>query len=131
MTREETKQVLAILRTAYPRFYERYSKEELCIAVNLWFAALQEFSFENEIRPALKEVVQNLKFPPTVADLVEAARSKKPEPLDGMAEMDRKYSRNVQNWHKRQSRGEHIRIKKQENTKCKTEHAAQERGDVQ
>ncbi len=105
MNREQTKQLLAILQTAYPKFYANQKLEEMQQTVNLWYAALQHCEFESEIKPALKILVQSLKFPPTIADMMQAVQQTKEEPLDEMAENDRLYRQKVSDWHKRKNIG--------------------------
>lgn len=74
MTRDETKKILAVLKTAYPYFYGKQTDAELSAAVNLWYAALGEFEY-SFISAGLKTLVRTAKFPPTVAGVLEAAKS--------------------------------------------------------
>ena len=68
MTRDETVTILGILKTSYPNFYKDMSKSEMYNTIAIWSEM-----FENDdlrlVKVAVKELVQTLKFPPTIADI--------------------------------------------------------------
>lgn len=72
MTRDEAKKLLAILKTAYPYFYNKQTDAEASAAVNLWAAALRDYEYRH-INSGLGRLVQTSKFPPTVAEVIESA----------------------------------------------------------
>lgn len=73
MTRDEVKKLLAVLKTAYPYFYNKQPNAELSATINLWYAALKEFDYEF-INGGLKNLIQTSKYPPTVAEVLESAK---------------------------------------------------------
>lgn len=70
MDREQAIVVLKLLKTAYPRFYTDITKEEAENMVALW---VDMFRHEDPtlVLLAVKELINTLKFPPTVADVKE------------------------------------------------------------
>lgn len=68
MTRDETVTILGILKTSYPNFYKDMSKNEMYNTIAIWSEM-----FENDdlrlVKVSVKELVQTLKFPPTIADI--------------------------------------------------------------
>lgn len=68
MTRDETVTILGILKTSYPNFYKDMSKNEMYNTIAIWSEM-----FENDdlslVKVAVKELIQMLKFPPTIADI--------------------------------------------------------------
>lgn len=70
MTREETKAILNILRTNYSNFYKNTTKEEAEKIIDLWSTMLaDEASYL--VTEAVKVLIRSLKYPPTIADVVE------------------------------------------------------------
>lgn len=73
MTRDETKVVFAILRTAFPAFYSKCTAEDLRLAIDLWeemFAA----DDVNIVKYALHKIISTAKFPPTIGEVKETMR---------------------------------------------------------
>jgi len=70
MTRQETKDLMAILKAAYPNFYKDISKEEAKAAVDLWTTIFSDTPAKLVIE-AVKSLICTLKYPPTIADVKE------------------------------------------------------------
>lgn len=70
MTRQETKDLMAILKAAYPNFYKDISKEEAKAAVDLWATIFSDTPVKLVIE-AVKSLICTLKYPPTIADVKE------------------------------------------------------------
>lgn len=70
MTRQETAKIMSVLKTAYPRYYDSKSQEEIKAAINLWTTMLSEYSYEL-VAGAVKALIATCKFPPTIADVNE------------------------------------------------------------
>lgn len=85
MSREETKQFLAMLKAAYPHFYAKQSDAELSAAINLWAAALASFNKEH-VMAGFMPLVQGCKFPPSVAEVIAAAKESVPDKMDILAQ---------------------------------------------
>lgn len=88
MTRNETLQVLSILRAAYPTFYGKFQKHELENIVALWTEMFENDDF-GIVKYALKELIAtHTDFPPDIAALkgkmkeIVAAATNKPAPSD-------------------------------------------------
>lgn len=75
MTREETTGMLTLLKTAYPGFYAKKSKDELNLILNLWS---EMFETDNAVlvRLALKELISShAGYPPDIATVKEKIRT--------------------------------------------------------
>lgn len=74
MTIDETKQILSILKIAYPNFYKDLKAEEANQIVSLWSSM---FADDNSkiVTEAVKALMCTLKFPPTIADVKEKIHS--------------------------------------------------------
>lgn len=74
MKREEVIAILGIMRTAYPRFYANMKKDELLETVDLWY---EMFKDDNSliVTSAVKKLITQLEFPPTIADVKKAMYS--------------------------------------------------------
>lgn len=87
MTREESTMILGILKTAYPNFYKTMTKEEAYGTIELWADM-----FVNEdakiVTIAVKELINNFKFPPTIADVKDQIVKLTMERTDLTAEWD-------------------------------------------
>lgn len=75
MTRQETAQILAILKTAYPTYYRGFKDAELVAIVNLW----TEMFAEDDVRlvgAAVKAVIASDTngFPPNIGTIKERMR---------------------------------------------------------
>lgn len=70
MTKDETAKIMAVFKTAYPRYYAAQTETEAKAAVNLWAAMLEEYpaALAGE---AAKAIIAVSKYPPTIADMVE------------------------------------------------------------
>lgn len=68
MTTEETTKVLSVLKAAYPNFYRNITKQEAIETINLYSEM-----FKNDdgkvVIIAVKELINTLQFPPTIADI--------------------------------------------------------------
>lgn len=70
MTINETAKIMAVLKVAYPRYYQGQTSEEVRRAVSLWDSMLKDYTYEL-ISKAVKALIATEKFPPTVADVIE------------------------------------------------------------
>jgi len=69
MTRDETLQILALLRASYPAFYSKFQKRELESIASLWAEMFEHDDF-NITKYALKELIAtHTGFPPDIAAL--------------------------------------------------------------
>lgn len=69
MTRDETLQILALLRASYPAFYSKFGKSELEGIANLWTEMFEHDDF-NIVKCALKELISSHSgYPPDIAAL--------------------------------------------------------------
>ena len=72
MTKEETTQILAILKAAYPAFYKGQTQEELSGAVSIWHSMLLDLDYEL-ITKATQRIIATNKFAPSIAEMRAAA----------------------------------------------------------
>lgn len=70
MTIDETKAILAIMKTAYPNFYKNITREEAEQIVDLWSQMFADDS-PKLVTESVKSLICSLKFPPTIADVKE------------------------------------------------------------
>lgn len=69
MTREETSQMLTILKAAYPNFYSRMSAKDGLATLNLWAEMFAEEDV-NVVRYSLKRLIETHSgFPPDIAEV--------------------------------------------------------------
>lgn len=68
MNKEEIIAIFKILKVAYPRFYIDISKEDMIKTINLWLEMFQNNN-KQDITKAIKELICELEFPPTIADV--------------------------------------------------------------
>lgn len=73
MTKQETAKMMAVLKTAYPRYYAGKSESEQREAWNLWHMMLGEYEY-GVVAAAVKALIATLKYPPTIADVTEKIR---------------------------------------------------------
>lgn len=66
MTKEETIAILAIIKTAYPRFYSDMDETSAKATINLWASMFQEDELET-VKLALYKLISTSEFPPTIA----------------------------------------------------------------
>lgn len=68
MNKDEIIMILGTIKVAYPRFYSNFSQEDIRKTIDLW-----EEMFKNDnkqdISKALKELIGELEFPPSIADI--------------------------------------------------------------
>ena len=70
MNREETKEILKVLRVGYPNFYKDLKKPEADEIIDLWSTMFASEPVKIVIE-AVKSLMCTLKFPPTIADVKE------------------------------------------------------------
>lgn len=70
MNREETKEILKVLRVGYPNFYKELKKPEADEIIDLWSTMFASEPVKIVIE-AVKSLMCTLKFPPTIADVKE------------------------------------------------------------
>lgn len=70
MDREETKTILRILRIGYPNFYKDLKKAEADEIIDLWATMFSDDPVQAVVG-AVKSLMCDLKFPPTIADVKE------------------------------------------------------------
>jgi hypothetical protein len=70
MTRIETAAVLAVIKTAYPRYYDNKTKKELEETISLWQTMLEEYPAA-VVTGAVKALIAVNKFPPAIAEVIE------------------------------------------------------------
>lgn len=99
MTREEVKTLLAALKAAYPHFYAKHSGAELKAAVDIWAVALAEYPSEH-IMGGVKTLVQQCRYPPTVAEVIGAAKQSAPNLLHQLSGAAAAYREQNPNWAK-------------------------------
>lgn len=68
MTREEIIVILKILKTSYPNFYKDMTKEDMVNTISIWSEMFENDNL-NLVKVSVKELIQTLKFPPTIADI--------------------------------------------------------------
>ena len=73
MTKKETLQLLTILKTVYPKFFISTDVEELKVQAETWYLILGNENFET-VKQATLNLIKTLKFPPTIADVLESLR---------------------------------------------------------
>ena len=70
MDTRETMKMMAVLKAAYPRYYQGLGQEELRQAAALWETMLGEYPYET-VSKAVKALIATMKFVPTIADVIE------------------------------------------------------------
>ncbi|MDL2324038.1 hypothetical protein LJC61_02645 [Ruminococcaceae bacterium OttesenSCG-928-A16] len=76
MTRDETKQLLALITAAYPYYYAKKTAEELTLAVDVWAVALADYP-ASYISVGLTPLLQTSEYPPTIAAVINSAQEEK------------------------------------------------------
>ena len=79
MTAEETRKMLRLLRTAYPRFYQDLDAERVGDVIDLWREMFEVDKFDH-VYSAVKEYIKTEKFPPTIADIYAVVEEKRNHP---------------------------------------------------
>lgn len=72
MTRSEVKQLLALIKAAYPNHYKGQSDDDLRAAVNVWYLALEDHD-ATFIGAGIKRLLQTSVYPPVPADVIKSA----------------------------------------------------------
>ena len=70
MTNTETAAVLAVIKTAYPRYYESKTKRELQETISLWQTMLAEYA-PSVVNAAVKSIIATTKLHPSNAQIKE------------------------------------------------------------
>lgn len=70
MDTKETAAVLAVIKTAYPKYYDNKTEKELKDTVSLWQAMLAEYQSQI-VTSAVKALIATNKYPPTIAEVIE------------------------------------------------------------
>ena len=68
MNREEIIAILKVLKVAYPRFYNNITKEDMLKTIDLWGEMFKNDS-KQDITRAVKELICELEFPPSIAEI--------------------------------------------------------------
>ena len=68
MDKSECKNTLALIQTAYPRFYVNSTRQDLINAINLWHEMFKKDRFEDVIGAVKSLIAKNL-FPPTISEV--------------------------------------------------------------
>lgn len=68
MTREETKLLMQILSTAYPKTYKSMGREEMLDQLNLWEMMFCGYDFA-VVKQACTDYIKANEYPPTIAGL--------------------------------------------------------------
>ncbi|MBN3403557.1 hypothetical protein EXN54_19480 [Clostridium botulinum] len=71
MTLEETIKILSIIKAAYPQWAKDLKASDAKMMVTLWNDMLQDYEY-NLVQVAIKKVIATNKFPPSVAEVIEA-----------------------------------------------------------
>ena len=66
--KSECKNILALIQTAYPRFYVNSTRQDLINAINLWHEMFKENKFDDVI-DAVKSLIAEKLFPPTISEI--------------------------------------------------------------
>ncbi|GAA0081335.1 replicative helicase loader/inhibitor [Clostridium sp. CTA-6] len=71
MTREETITILSIIKAAYPQWARGLTKTDADMMITLWSSMLEEHEYKL-VQVAIKKIIATNKFPPSVAEVIEA-----------------------------------------------------------
>jgi len=71
MTPEETIKILSIIKAAYPQWARDLKPTDAKAMVNLWSSMLEDYPY-NVVQVAIKKIIATNKFPPSVAEVIEA-----------------------------------------------------------
>jgi hypothetical protein len=85
MTRQEIVKILTIIKCSYPNFYKGQTELEAKQTVMTWEIMLKDYQAPL-IEAAVKALVLTLKFPPTIADIVEKVKLITTNPEDELTE---------------------------------------------
>lgn len=87
MTRDETRRILAVLRTAYPNFYRNVSDSDITATINLWTSMFEDDD-PRLVAAAVKSIIvaSNREFPPNIGTIKEQMRKLMQD--DDLSEME-------------------------------------------
>jgi len=87
MTRDETRKILAVLRTAYPNFYRNVSDSDVTDTLNLWTSMFTDDD-PRLVAAAVKSIIvaSNREFPPNIGTIKEQMRKLMQD--DDLSEME-------------------------------------------
>ncbi len=71
MTREETITILSVIKAAYPQWARGLTKTDADMMITLWSSMLEEHEYKL-VQVAIKKIIATNKFPPSVAEVIEA-----------------------------------------------------------
>ncbi len=86
MDREETKKVLKILSTAYPRYFDDMSKADKIDQIDLYESMFSEYPVEVVV-VALKAYIKDNEYPPSIAGLQKQINLLLPNPAEDAIEL--------------------------------------------
>ena len=95
MTRDETRKILAVLRTAYPNFYRNVSDSDVTDTLNLW-ASMFTDDDPRLVAAAVKSIIvaSNREFPPNIGTIKEQMRKLMQDDVAAMIFTDPPYNVN-------------------------------------
>lgn len=85
MNAEETKQILAILKAAYPSSYSGMTKKEAYGVITVWSVQFADLPAD-VVLMAVQKAISSSKFPPTIAEVKEKVKSIYWEAYDAIAD---------------------------------------------
>jgi hypothetical protein len=68
MTKENTTELLSLIKLAYPRFYTNLTKQDALATIDLWTAMFKNCDY-TLVKMATQTLINTLEFPPTIADI--------------------------------------------------------------
>ncbi len=71
MNNTDTIKILSVIKAAYPQWARDLKPIDAKAMVNLWSSMLQEYEY-NLVQIAIKKIIATNKFPPSVAEVIEA-----------------------------------------------------------
>ena len=84
VTKAEMSKIMDILKTAYPRYYNNISRDEIIKTINLWTEMFSDTDLVT-LAIAVKSLISHFQFPPTIADIrneIVKLNNKKIETVD-------------------------------------------------
>lgn len=94
MTYDETKQLMALIRSIFPNFYKGVDADTIKAATSLWASCLDDIDGKHAMQ-GLVDYARENKFPPSVAEIREFARHH--DPKDSLIAMAVKRSQRIKN----------------------------------
>lgn len=70
MNQKETAAIMAVVKVAYPRYYQNITIDETLQTVKLWQSMLLDYPYD-VVSKAVKALIATEKFVPTIADVIE------------------------------------------------------------